>query len=375
MERNVTRGAVRVLVLGSVGPNQDRILGLQDRVQQLVYAYTEFHPHLVRLESHVPCVPLARRNLAAQVRYLIAAHDINVVYSLLNASDNSTEATLELLDHVVDVPIVRHYKEHPCVPTREERRVLLESTGQIYINIESFEYFRETYGVSPSSAHIMDADMIAERYMTDEFAPKSRCEDGEPHLLVAGGMSTLNDRLDLRSLCTEMSKRRVHVHLYGYTMTEIDGRPIIGDPATRQAYEELQSQLRYVHLHDYVQPEQFCAAWSRYDAGFMHPRVPHTDKAARFEEMNLPYRYTAYLAAGLPLVVPTKGQSAMKRLTHEAGIGIVYSDYADLAEQLYDSERMARLGSRVRENRRRYSFETSADDLVRILERYAKHVR
>lgn len=282
---------------------------------------------------------------------------------------------LELLDDGVDVPIVRHYKEHPCVPTREERRVLLESTGQIYINIESFEYFRETYGVSSSSAHIMDADMIAERYMTDEFAPKARCEDGEPHLLVAGGMSTLNDRLDVRSLCTEMSKRRVHVHLYGYMMTEVDNCPIMGDRATRQAYEDLQSQLPYVHLTDYVQPEQFCATWSRYDAGFMHPRVPRADKSSRFEEMNLPYRYTAYLAAGLPLAVPTEGQSAMKRLAHQEGIGIIYSDYADLAEQLYDSDRMTTLTTRVRENRRRYSFENSADDLVRILERYAKGTR
>lgn len=91
----MNRSAVRALVLGSLGPNQDRILGLQDRVQRLVYAYTEFHPHLVRLGSHVRCVPLARRNLAAHVRYLIAAHDISIVYSLLNASDDSTEATLD----------------------------------------------------------------------------------------------------------------------------------------------------------------------------------------------------------------------------------------------------------------------------------------
>ena len=187
----------------------------------------DHNPNLVRLEPRVACVPLARRNLAAQIRYLIAAHGITVAYSLLNASDGSTEATLELLDHGVHVPIVRHYKEHPCTPTLEERRVLLESAGQIYVNIESFDFFRATYGVSSASAHIMDADMIAERYMTDDFAPKARCEDGAPHLLVAGGMSMLQDRLDVRSLCIEMNKLRVHVHLYGYVMTEIDGRHVV----------------------------------------------------------------------------------------------------------------------------------------------------
>src|SRR5712692_4903905 len=119
------------------------------------------------------------------------------------------------------------------------------------------------------------------------------------------------------SLCEEMSKRRVHVHLYGHMMTESDQCPIVGDAATRRAYEHLQTRLPYLHLHEYIHPEKFCSVWSRYDAGFMHPRVPKTDKAARFEEMNLPYRYTANLAAGLPLVVPREGQRAMRTFVEQ----------------------------------------------------------
>lgn len=365
---------LRILILGSLGPNQDRILALSERVSKLVYAYTEFHPNLVRLESQVPCVPLSRRNVAMQVQYLIALHGINIVYSLLNAADESTEVTLELLDNAIETPIVRHYKEHPCIPTLEERRVLLETAGQIYINLESYEYFKAAYGVSSSSAHIMDADMIAIRYMSDDFGPKLRDEDREPHLLVAGGMSTLNDRLDVRDLCKQMNRRRVHVHLYGYMVTQINDRPIIGDPATRHAYEELEAQLSYVHLHRYIQPEQFCSVWSRYDAGFMHPQVLGTDKAARFEEMNLPYRYTAYLAAGLPLVVPRKGQSAMRNLVEREGIGLVYLDYAELAEKLHDDAAISVLNARIRNKRKSFSFDTYVDELLRILERYATHL-
>lgn len=359
---------LRVLVLGSLGPNQDRILALATRVSGLVYAYTEFHPNLVRLEPHITCVPLARRNLVPQVRYLLARHCITVVYSLLNAFDDSTEVTLEILDHGIQSPIVRHYKEHPCIPTFEERRVLLETDAQVYINSESFEYFRKAYDVRSRSAHIMDADMIAERYMHDDFAPKARCEDGQPHLLVAGGMSICNDRLDVREVCEEMSKRRVHVHLYGYMVTEINDRPIVGDPATRRAYEDLQVQLPYVHLHEYIQPEHFCSVWSRYDAGFMHPRVQMRDKTARFEEMNLPYRYTAYLAAGLPLVVPREGQRAMREFVEQQRIGLVYSDYDELAEKLYDTAAVVSLSSVVREKRKSFSFDSNADKLVRILE-------
>lgn len=363
---------MRVLVLGSLGPNHDRIGALCTRVQGVVYAYSEFHPTIVRLENALACVPLARRNLVAQLRYLLVRHDITVVYSLLNAADGSTEATQELLDDHAGVPVVRHYKEHPCVPTLEERRVLLESDGQIYINEASYDYFRNVYGVRPESAHLMDADMIAEGYMTDDFMPKRRLEDGQPHLLVAGGMSTSNDRLDVRELCVEMDRRGVHVHLYGYMVgKDQDGTTRVGDSGTREAYEKLAAGLTYMHLHDYVQPPQFCREWSVYDAGFMHPRVhPHSTEAP-FEEMNMPYRYTAYLAAGLPLIVPQVGQRAMRALVENAEVGVAYADYNDLADALYDEEQMGILSMKVRRRRHEFSFDHSADALVDILHKYS----
>jgi glycosyltransferase involved in cell wall biosynthesis len=325
------------------------------------------------MQSDITCIPLVRRNLPAMIRFLIAQYEIQVVYSLLNASDESTEVTLELSDSGIDMPIVRHYKEHPCTPTVEERRVLLETDGQIYINEHSFEYFRKLYGVHSWSAHIMDADMIAERYMLDKFSQKLRIKDGEPHLLVAGGMSMLNDRLDVRELCVQMNQRRVHVHLYGYMMSEDQNfLPIIHHLPTRRAYERLASTLPYIHLHDYIGPDQFSVIWSRYDAGFMHSKVDDRDKAAAFEKMNYPHRYTAYLAAGLPLVVHGEGQDAMEALVKKHGIGIVFSDYDDLAEKLYDSQLVTSLTSTAYISRKKFSFDSNAGNLVSILETYAR---
>ncbi len=361
---------LRILIIGSLGPNQDRILALSNRVERLVYAYTEFHPNLLRLSSNVSSVPLVRRNLPAQVEYLIALHNINVLYSLLNAADNSTEATLELLDHGVKVPIIRHYKEHPCVPTREERRVLLETAGQIYINNESFDYFKSVYRVTESTAHILDADLISEHYMTNDFALSAYQEDGEPHLLVAGGLSANHGRLDVRELCREMNNLRVHVHLYGYMVKETNNAQITGDPDTRRIYEELAGELTYVHLHRYVEPKDFCSNWSRYDAGFMHSKVSTSDIAARFEEMNLPHRYSAYLAAGLPLVVPSEGQSAMKRLIEREGFGFTFSTYNELANILHNRAAISALGHTARSKRRLFSFDASVAELIRILEIY-----
>jgi hypothetical protein len=365
----VSRYPLRILIIGSLGPNQDRILALSNRVERLVYAYTEFHPNLLKLNSKISCVPLARRNLPLQVEYLIARHNISVLYSLLNAVDSSTEATLELLDYRLKIPIVRHYKEHPCVPTHEERRVLLETAGQIYINKQSFDYFKSVYTVSDSTAHILDADMISEDYMSNDFTRPAYDDDGEPHLLVAGGLSTNHGRLDVRELCWEMNKLKVHVHLYGYMVKEMNNRQITGDLDTGNIYEELASQLPYVHLHRYVEPKDFCSNW-RYDAGFMHSKVSSTDVAAKFEEMNLPHRYSAYLAAGLPLVVPSQGQSAMKSLIQQEGFGFAFSTYKELADMLCDRATTSTLRLIARSKRRSFSFDASVGELIRILETY-----
>ena len=364
--------SLRILVLGSLGPNQDRILALSRLGHHLAYGYTEFHPNIIPLETEIDCFAIPRRNAVPALARVAAEHEIQVIYSLLNAHDGSTEITIEILESSIDIPIVRHYKEHPCTPTFEERQVLLETAAQIYINDESYTFFRDVYGCNASTAHIMDADMIAERYMGDQVTSKLSQRDGAPHLLVAGGLSAQNDRLDVRELCIEMNRRHVHVHLYGYMVgRNADSSPIFNDSGTRQIYERMAEDYQYVHLHGYIKPSSFSSVWSQYDAGFMHARVAPGSKEARFEQMNLPYRYTAYLAAGLPLVVFGKGQDAMERVVRQNGIGLVFSDYDDLAERLRDVKTLGDLSTSVMDCKRLYTFESKAEDLVSILAVYA----
>jgi glycosyltransferase involved in cell wall biosynthesis len=104
----------------------------------------------------------------------------------------------------------------------------------------------------------------------------------------------------------------------------------------------------------------------------MHSKVDDRDKAAAFEKMNYPHRYTAYLAAGLPLVVHGEGQDAMEALVKKHGIGIVFSDYDDLAEKLYDSQLVTSLTSTAYISRKKFSFDSNAGNLVSILETYAR---
>ncbi len=291
------KNGLRILVLGSVGPNQDRILALADRGNTIVYAYTEFHPNIVRLYPNIMCIPVPRRNLVPMLGTLISMHRLTMVYSLLNAHDDSTEVTLELMDARFGIPIVRHYKEHPCVPTEDERRLLLSSDAQIYINKRSYEYFRNVYRVSPDSAYTVDADMIAAKYMHDDFSTKLRLSDGQPHVLIAGGVSVLKNRLDYREFCLEMALRRVHTHIYGYWIGEdSQGQVVVPHLPTEEAYRQLAGSSRYIHLHPLVQSEAFSREWSQYDAGMMHASVSREHHEADFERINLPYRPPRRLA-------------------------------------------------------------------------------
>jgi hypothetical protein len=207
--------------------------------------------------------------------------------------------------------------------------------------------------------------------MFDDLEEKQHTKDGEPHLLVAGGMSILNDRLDVRELCQTMNQLKVHVHLYGYMASERGGRVIVGEAATTRCYEEMGARYPYVHLHRFIPPELFSRTWSQYDAGFMHPRVAANDQCARFEELNYPYRYTAYLAAALPLAVPDTGQRAMKRLVQDQQIGFVYSDYEELGEILHDYTSLDSMSKAISKRRKEFSFDAAAGRLAGILAQYA----
>jgi hypothetical protein len=141
---------------------------------------------------------------------------------------------------------------------------------------------------------------------------------------------------------------------------------------TQRAYERLVSTHPYVHLHEYIGPDHFSNIWSRYDAGFMHPKVDPIDRAFYFERMNLPNRYTAYLAAGLPLAVPREGQEAMLMLIKQHGIGYEYSDFDDLAEHLYDDRLITALTLAATSKRKSSSFDRNVAQLVQILATYAR---
>ena len=319
------------------------------------------------LAPGVPTVTAQLGTIGTALREQLRDFKADVIYALLNAYDGSSEAVCEALDADLGLPIVRHYKEHSCEPWEPERRSLTETSAQIYLNRESYEHFHRLYGVSPATAHLLDADLISAKYMGCQFARRLGEWDAEPHILIAGSVSTSRDRYDVRHICLELERRRIHTHLYAkFVGLDRTGSTTAGCAATEAVYRTFARAHAYVHLHDPIPPPAFTEVWSQYDAGLMHASVDGQARGAAFQRLNLGHRYSAYLAAGLPLLVHQGGQDALERLVREQGLGIIFRDPDHLADSLRDRPYLDRLTRDVRARRHHFSFEAAVPTLIEI---------
>ncbi len=326
---------MRLIFLGALGPYPERMRAFTDDGHQLWHLSTEWLPDEVRavpwqaVERFEP--GLAAVDAADRVREWIKRHDIEGVYSLLNVWDGSAAVTAALLRGGCPVPVVRHYKEHYLRANDDERVCLEQSAGVILLNEESRQFFGACYRL-PGRVTCLDGDPLPACYLAGERRPKLSVTDGRPHLLIAGTATDDHGRYDYRSLIRAVTMAGAHVHLYGQFRRLQPSGQMGNEPAVAEAYREADVGGR-LHLRAPVRPAEFVTAWSPCDAGLLH----HPEPADRFRALNLPNRYSAYLAAGLPVATAAGEMPAMER--HLVALGappVLYRDPAELVDKLPD---------------------------------------
>jgi hypothetical protein len=363
---------VNILIAGLAGSFAERLLALRDAGHEMVYCTLESDrsPDDFR-NADIPYFVLRPRTAGADIHRIVSDFQIDVIYSLKNSWDGSSE----LVDFMLDgenPPIVRHYKEHSGRWEPLERRTLTRTAGQVYINEESLEHFRRLYQVDLGTAHLLDTDYLPARYVRDDLQPKCFEHDQRPHLLVPGSVSASGGRTDIRSLCQVMSRRHIHVHIYGNKFIGRDekGQWRAGDVRVYHAYRPLLDD-GFVHFHDTVEASRLSYEWSRYDAGLMHVASRDPEETA-FQRMNQPNRVACVLSAGLPLAQQRGGQDAMERLVGETGAGFLFGDYAELADILEDRRVLGEASRQSLCVRQDFTFESRLPELIAILARYAQ---
>jgi hypothetical protein len=351
---------LRILLVGELSYNPDRVLALEERGHELFGLWTP-DPHWLNTVGplpfgHVTDVP--HDGWPERVRRLRP----DVIYALLNWT--AVPFAHEVLSADLGIPFVWHLKEGPfdCRRRGVWRQTVdlhVRSDGQVYSSAEARDWF---HAVVPASAggltHVLDGDLPRALRPVGERSPLLSARDGELHTVIPG-----------RPLGPEpgvvgrLAEHGVHVHVYsGKAQTQFQGWV---DEARRLAPDHL-------HLHPQVDQRGWVEEFSRYDAGWLHDFVSTNGgdlRAATWNDLNVPARMGTLAAAGVPLVQRDNGGSrvASQTLARGLDIGVFHRGADDLVAQLRDTARMAELRANAWRHRDAFTFDAHAGDLVAFL--------
>ncbi|MGK5448191.1 glycosyltransferase [Streptomyces radiopugnans] len=360
-----SRDGLRILLVGELAYNPERVLALAERGHRLHGLWT---PHGLGASTVGPLpfghvTDLPRTGWADAVRHLRP----DVVYALLNW--RAVPFAHEVLRTVPEVPFVWHYKESPQASIRRGEWPLLadlvaHSDAQVYSSPEERDWFARALPgrTDPSTALVLDGDLPKAEWFDGPRGRRLSEDDGEVHTVVLGRPLGLD-----AAFVTSLARQGVHLHFHG----------LVDAPGPKGAWTSWIGDARRaapgrVHVHPHVDQRHWTRALSRYDAGWLH-RVRGDNGGdllrATWDDLNYPARIPPLMAAGVPVLQQRSPGSvvAAERLVEQLGIGVLYDGAEDLAARLHDTAGRGLLGNAVRAHRERFTFDAHADGLLALL--------
>ncbi|MFE6054257.1 glycosyltransferase family 2 protein [Kitasatospora sp. NPDC056446] len=351
---------LRILLVGSLGFNPERVLALREHGHSLSGLWTP-RPDFWDTAGPLP-FPGVRELPAADWRRALRESPPDLIYALLNwqALPFIHEVFTYNQRHL-GIPFVFHFKESPMMAQRaglwdELHTLVTQSWGRVFASVELREWFEAFLGddFDRATTLVLDGDLPKRDWMTDDWSAKLSDTDGELHT-VCVGRTVLGD-------VDRLAAHGIHLHLYAQPYTRRGSRWAGAKPG------------RHLHLHDPVRPQDWVAELSRYDAAWGHI-VPSRNggdlRRAVWNDLNLPARLGTYAAAGLPWIhLRNDGHRvAANRLGDRLDLGLTYDTEEELATLLRgESADRLRTRSAVR-HRHELSFDEHTGTLVDFFRR------
>jgi len=349
---------LKILLVGELAYNADRILALEEQGHRLYGLWTP-DPHWYNGVGplpfgHVEDIP--REGWQEAVRRI----QPDVIYALLNWQ------AVPFVHHVLmensGIPFVWHFKEGPfiCIEQGIWPQLFDLSTradGQIYGNEETRDWW-ETVVPGATQRHptlLLDGDLPKRDCFLTERSPRLSAVDGEFHTVVPGRPIGLRPRH-----VAELASLGIHLHFYGdFThgqwKTWIERALAVGEG--------------HLHLHSQVDQDRWVEEFSQYDAGWLH-FVSSDNQGdpgrASWDDLNYPARMATLAVSGLPLLQydNTGSRFATQSVARRFDIGIFFTEMVQLRAQLDDTRHLERLRSNVWQRRAWFMFDHHADDLI-----------
>ncbi|HEX2073653.1 MAG TPA: glycosyltransferase family 2 protein [Geodermatophilus sp.] len=348
---------LRILLVGELAHNPERIIALAERGHQLYGLWTDtpawFNTVGPLPFGHVTEVP--RQQWQQAVRALRP----DVIYALLNWQ--AVPFVHQVLTADLGVPFVWHFKESPftCIEVGTWPQLVdlhVRSDGQIYSSPELRDWFAVTVPATRSGlSHVLDGDLPKSEWFTGDPSPLLSHSDGEIHTVIPG-----RPLGPAPEVVGALAAAGVHVHVYS---------------------EKAQAQMsdwvaavrhhapRHLHLHAQVDQQDWVAEFSRYDAGWLHD-VRSTNRgdlhAATWDDLNYPARIGTLAQAGVPMILPSNSGHlvATQTLLRQRRLGLLYSEPHELIAALRDRSAMSALRRSVWEQRAHFTFDAHVDNLT-----------
>jgi glycosyltransferase involved in cell wall biosynthesis len=352
----LARDGLRILLVGELAYNADRVVALEERGHRLFGLWMR-DPYWYNTVGPLPFAHCEDLDVS-RWRDEIARVKPDVIYALLNWQ--AVPFAHEVLRGNPGVPFVWHFKEGPFIclekgTWRELVDLYAEADGRIYSSPEMAQWF-DTAGIPDATPRlVLDGDLPKRDWFEGGRARRLSEDDGELHTVVPGRPIGLHPHN-----VAELANERIHLHFYG-DFTHGQWREWI---AKTQAMAP-----GYLHLHDNVDQRRWVAEFSRYDAGWLHYFRSDNRRELRranWDDLNYPARMGTLAAAGLPMIQYDNRDAivAADRLARELDIGVFCRHLGELGAQLHDTARMDALRSNVWRERDRFTFDRHADRLV-----------
>ena len=350
---------LRILLVGELAHNPERILALSDRGHELHGLWT---PDPVWFNTVGP-LPFGHVQDVPRDRWREAVRQLqpDVVYALLNWQ--AVPFAHEVLSADLGVPFVWHVKEGPFFSRQYGHwpqlvDLHLRSDAQVYSSPELRDWFATVLPATTGGRRlVVDGDLPPADALVGERAPLLSEQDGAVHTVIAGrplGPSP--------AFVGELAELDIHLHLYG--------RKAAAQMADWVA-EVQRLAPGHFHVHDQVGPGEWVREFSRYDAGWLHDVRSSNDgdlAAATWDDLNYPARMATLAAAGVPMIQYDNSGSvvASQTLCRDRQLGVFYRSAPELAAALRDDAAMGLLRKSVWEQRPHFTFDAHVDRLVAL---------
>lgn len=348
---------LKILLVGELAYNPERIYALEEAGHKL---YGLWDPHPVFSFSTVGPLPFGHVEDIPQEGWLQRVRKIkpDVIYAMLNFG--SVPYVYSVVRQCQEIPFVWHFKEGPHLALRQgnwEKLMYLyeNASGRIFLNEPVRQWFEQFLLPTKAPTICMDGDLPKKTAFKDDFSSKLSDSDGAIHTVVTGRMIGING-----NQLAWLAGHNVHVHLY--TENYFDDRE-------RENVHRYHIAPHHFHVHPHVASDRWTKELSKYDAGWLHCAVSNNCGLminVTWDDLNIPARVATYAAAGLPLIVPGNygNMVATNEIAKSLGVGIFYSQYNDLLENLQKEIDTRAHTRNMIDNRMKFSFDYYVPQLI-----------